>query len=342
MTDLHTTYLGLELTSPVVASSSPLTGRVDGVQALVAAGAAAVVLPSLFEEEVIHEETQLHAALELGAEVHAEATSYFPDEVWADYTSPVERYLDHLRAVRDAVDVPVIASLNAVHPGAWTSLASELERAGASALELNLYHVATDPQRTSQQVDDDDVELVRTVAGSVGIPVAVKLSPYYSSLANVASRFVEAGAAGLVCFNRFYQPDVDIDTREVVPRLELSSPWELRLPMRWIAVLRPLLPQTSLAATSGVASGADIARALLVGADVAMMTSAVLRHGPSQLAAALAEFTAWANEHEYDSVSQLTGSVSHATTDDPEAFERANYYRILHSFSAEATLAKLG
>ena len=335
MTDLTTDYLGLRLRTPIVASSSPLTGNIDSVRALADAGVSAIVLPSLFEDEVTHEETQLNAALELGAGINAEAADYFPDEIWAEYEDPVQRYLFHLEEVRAAVDVPVVASLNAVHPGAWIAMAKQLEEAGASALELNLYHVATDHRRGAVEVEDDDAAMVAAVCSSVSIPVAVKMSPYYSSLANVAGRFVEAGAAGLVCFNRFYQPDVDVDTRQVAPRLELSSPWELRLPLSWIAVLRPLLPTTSLAATTGIASGRDAAKALLVGADVTMMTAAMLRYGPGHVAVVERELQEWATAHEYDSVAQLRGSVSRANTENPEAFERANYYRILHSFTAE-------
>ncbi|HQV57873.1 MAG TPA: dihydroorotate dehydrogenase-like protein, partial [Ilumatobacteraceae bacterium] len=297
---------------------------------------AAIVLPSLFEAEVIHEETQLNAALEYGAGTSAEADDYFPDEIWADYASPIERYLNHLQAVRAAVEVPVIASLNAVHPGSWMSLAKELESAGASALELNLYHVATDHRRSGTDVEHSDAQMVAAVCTSVNIPVAVKMSPYYSSLANIAGRFVEAGAAGLVCFNRFYQPDIDVDTRQVAPHLELSSPWELRLPLSWIAMLRPLLPTTSLAATTGIGTGRDAAKALLVGADVTMMTAALLRHGPGHVAVVERELRDWAESHEYDSVAQLRGSVSRANTENPEAFERANYYKILHSFSTPA------
>lgn len=336
MTDLTTTYLGMTLRTPLVASSSPLTGNIDTVRALADAGVSAIVLPSLFEDEVIHEETQLNAAMELGAGVNAEAADYFPDEIWAEYEDPVQRYLFHLEEVRAAVDVPVIASLNAVHPGSWISLATQLEASGASALELNLYHVATDHRRSATDVEDADAAMVAAVCDAVHIPVAVKMSPYYSSLANVAGQFVQAGAAGLVCFNRFYQPDIDVDTRQVAPRLELSQPWELRLPLSWIAMLRPLLPSTSLAATTGISSGRDAAKALLVGADVTMMTAAMLRHGPGHVAVVEGQLQAWATEHEYDSVAQLRGSVSHANTENPEAFERANYYKILHSFTADA------
>lgn len=338
MTDLSTTYLGLKLRSPLLASAGPLTGKVETCKGLVDSGASALVLPSLFEEEILHEEQQFNAAMEAGAEVFAEATDYFPDEVWAEYETPSDRYLAHIEAIRGAVDVPVIASINAVRPGSWIDMATQMENAGASALELNLYHVATDPARSGADVEQTDINLVQKVCGAVNIPVAVKLSPYYSSVANMGRRFVEAGASGLVLFNRFYQPDLDVNSREVMPKLQLSERWELRLPMRWIAVMRPAIPHASLAATSGIQTGEDVAKALLVGADVAMMTGALLHYGPQHLRKVEEEFQAWADEHEYDSVEQLRGSVSLATTENPEAFERGNYYKILHSLNDGAAM----
>jgi dihydroorotate dehydrogenase (fumarate) len=331
MTDLTTSYLGLSLRTPIVASAGPLTGDLDVVRRLVDAGASAIVLPSLFEEEIRQEELLLEAAVEAGRNHVAEALDYFREDHFVTYEHPVDRYLELLEKVRAAVDVPVIASVNATTVGAWTNYARWLSDAGADALELNLYHVAADPARSGHDVEDGDTALVRRIASSVRVPVAVKISPFYSSLARTALDFADAGAAGLVCFNRFYQPDVDPDTREVVPRIDLSEPWELRLPLRWIAVLRPLLPGVSLAATTGIASGRDVAKALLVGADVAMMTSALLRHGPEHVARVETELLAWAAEHDYDSVEQLRGSVSHAATDNPSAFERANYMHILQS-----------
>jgi dihydroorotate dehydrogenase (fumarate) len=332
MTDLTTEYLGLNLRTPIVASAGPMTGDVDLVRRLVDSGASAIVLPSLFEEEILLEEEQLDAAVEAGTNRFAEALDYFPNDVFADYENPLDRYVRHLGAVRHAVDVPVIASINATSAGAWTSYARLLADAGADALELNLYHVAADPRRSGRDVEDSDAALVMQISKSVGIPVAVKVSPYYSSFAHTALSFADAGAAGLVCFNRFYQPDLDPDTREVIPRVDLSEPWELRLPLRWIAILRPLLPEVSLAATTGITTGRDVAKALLVGADVAMMTSALLRHGAEHVARVESELQEWATEHEYDSVTQLRGSVSYASTDNPAAFERANYMHILKSY----------
>ncbi len=337
MTDLTTTYLGLTLRTPIIASAGPYTRDVDHAKALADAGMSALVLPSLFEEEILHEENELTNALDNLYGHNAEASAgYFPDDVFAGMDSPADRYLVNIEAMKAAVDVPVIASLNATSHGAWTSYARLIAEAGADALELNLYHVAADADRSGHDVEQAHEFLVGEVAGLVDIPVSVKVSPFYSSMANMARRFVDAGAAGLVLFNRFYQPDLDPDTREVRPTLELSSPWELRLPLRWIALLRPGLPNTALAASTGIARGRDVAKALLVGADVAMMTSAVLRHGPDHVRRVEEEFVAWAAEHEYESVDQLRGSVSAANTEHPDAFERANYVRTLHSYTLPA------
>jgi dihydroorotate dehydrogenase (fumarate) len=329
--DLTTAYLGLELRSPIVASASPLTGDVDAARRLVDAGAAAIVMPSLFEEEIRREELGLNLALEAGAEHFAEALDYFPDV--REIATAADRYVAKVAALRAAVDVPVIASLNATSTGGWVRYAKLLVDAGADAIELNLYHVAADPDRSGVDVEDEKLAIVAAVRGVIDVPLAVKLSPYFSSTAHFARRVVTAGADGLVLFNRFYQPDIDLDTLEVVPRLDLSAPWELRLPLRWIAILRPLLPATSLAASSGIASGTDAAKAIAVGADVAMLTSAVLRHGPPHLATVIDQLQRWLDEHEYRSVSQLRGSMSHATTADPAAFERANYLEVLHSWT---------
>jgi dihydroorotate dehydrogenase (fumarate) len=334
--DLTTTYLGLRLSSPIVASASPLTGTLDGARRIADAGAAAIVLPSLFEEEILQEEIELTRALEAGAEHFAAALDYFPDV--PELAHAGDRYCAALAAIRDAVEVPVIASLNAVSVDGWARYAARLADAGADALEINLYAVAADPDVSSAEVEAERIAVVEHVRAAIGIPLAVKLSPYFSSMANVARRVVDAGADGLVLFNRFYQPDVDLETLEVVPKVELSSPWELRLPLRWIAILRPLLPATSLAATTGIASGTDAAKAIAVGADVAMMTSAVLRHGAGQIATALDELTSWLDDHDYEAVAQLRGSMSYATSAEPAAFERANYVKILHSWTTPPEL----
>jgi dihydroorotate dehydrogenase (fumarate) len=335
--DLRTRYLGLSLRSPIVASASPVTRDPSVARRLEDAGAAAVVLPSLFEEEVLHEEIELNRSLEAGTEHFAEALDYFPsiDEL----QDAGERYLWTLEEVKRAVRIPVFASLNATSTGAWTRYARLLEDAGADALELNLYHVVADPTRSAADVEQADLDVVAAVRAETSLPLAVKLSPYYSAMASFAARVVDAGADGLVLFNRFYQPDIDLDALDVVPRVELSHPWELRLPLRWIAILAPQLAgRASVAATSGVASGTDVVKALMVGADVAMTTSAVLRHGPERIARLEAELDGWLVERGYDSVEQLRGSASHRTAADPSAFERANYLRTLHSWTAPLPL----
>ena len=333
MSRLATTYLGLELRSPVVASSSPLLRDLETAKRMCAAGAAAIVLPSLFEEEIVHEDLELDAVLEAGAEGFSEALHYFPE--LGAVESIAERYLSSIGTAKAQLDVPVIASLNAASPGGWVRYAKLIEEAGADALELNLYHIAADPAQTGSAMEALDLEVVRAVAESITIPLAIKLGPYYSAFANFAARAIEAGARGLVLFNRFYQPDIDPDAREVVPSLELSSPWELRLPLRWIAILRPALSgRASLAATSGVHTGLDVAKALLVGADVAMMTSALLAAGPDHFARVEQDLLQWMDENGYETVSEARGSVSYAAADDPSAFERANYVKTLHSWSA--------
>lgn len=333
MIDLSTRYLGLDLHSPIVASASPLNGEPDTARLVEEAGAAAIVLPSLFEEEVLHEEVQLNRALDAGSEHFAEALDYFP--AVESFASAGDRYLARLEAIKAQSQVPVVASLNATSVGGWVRYAALIEAAGADALELNLYHLAADPGRTAADMEATDLDVVRSVRASLGIPLAVKLSPYYSAMANFAAQVVAAGADGLVLFNRFYQPDLDLDTFDVVNRIELSRPWELRLPLRWIAILRPQLgADVSLAATSGVEAGTDVVKALMVGADVAMLTSAVLRHGPAHLRRVEQELRSWMADHEYESVAQLRGSASQATSGDPAAFERANYVRTLHSWSA--------
>jgi len=330
--DLRTRYLGLDLRSPIVASSSPLTGDIVSARQLEEAGAAAIVLPSLFEEEILNEEIQLNRSLEAGSEQFAEALAYFP--TIEGYSTAGDRYLVRLERMKSGLSIPVIASLNATTPGGWVKYAHQVQEAGADALELNLYHVAADPGLSPLDRDDADLELIASVRDAVRIPLAVKVSPYYSAFAGFARRAREAGADGLVMFNRFYQPDLDLETFDVVNRVELSNPSELRLPMRWIAILRSQLGREfSMAATSGVQAGTDAVKALLVGADVVMMTSALLRHGPDHVRTVEQELRTWLIEREYESVSQLRGSASQATAGDPSAFERANYMATLHSWA---------
>lgn len=337
MVDLTTTYLGLELRSPIVASASPITDDPDVARRLEDAGAAAVVMPSLFEEEILHEELELNRALEAGSEHFAEALHYFPNIDELPHAGDL--YAARLERIKAATSLPVVASLNATSPGGWTRHARRLQDAGADALELNVYHLVAHPGLSADDIEDRDLEIVAAVRGELDIPLAVKLSPYYSAMAGFAHDVVRAGADGLVLFNRFYQPDLDLDTLAVVPRVELSSPADLRLPLRWIAILSPQLAgRASLAATSGIARGSDVVKALLVGADVAMTTSALLRHGPEHVGVIEAELLAWLGEHEYESVTQIRGSASHATSGDPGAFERAGYVRTLHSWSAPPPL----
>jgi dihydroorotate dehydrogenase (fumarate) len=330
---LETTYLGLQLRTPIVASAGPATGDPDMAARLVDAGAAALVLPSLFEEEIVHEEGELAAALEAGTGSFAEAIDYFP--ALTEFPSVRGRYLSNLERTKARFAVPVIASLNATSPSGWARYARQLADAGADAIELNVYRIVADPRRRAEQVEHDDLALIGDVAAAVDVPVAIKLSPYYSAMANFAVQAVHAGAGALVLFNRFYQPDLDLDTLTITPHLELSSPWELRLPLRWIAILRPILHgHADLAATGGIESGTDVAKAMLVGADVAMMTSAILRHGPEHVRTVEAGLEQWMRDHGYVSVSQLRGSVSSSTAEDPSAFERANYVQMLHSWTS--------
>jgi dihydroorotate dehydrogenase (fumarate) len=331
--DLRTRYLGLELRSPIVASASPATGEPDTARLLDEAGVGAIVLPSLFEEEIENEELQLNRSLEAGAGQFPEALEYFPtiDSV----PSVGDRHLSCLERIKKHSSVPIVASLNAATTGGWVRYARLMQDAGADALELNLYHVAADPHRTPSDMEAADLDLIATVRASITIPLAVKLSPYYSALANFAGEVIGHGADGLVLFNRFNQPDFDLETLDVVARVELSQPAELRLPLRWIAILRPQLgPDVSLAASSGVHTGTDVVKELIVGADVVMMTSALLRHGPGHVRTVEAELRSWMVEHEYESVAQLRGSASQARVKDPAAFERANYMKVLRSWAS--------
>ena len=335
--DLSTEYLGLTLRSPLVASASPITGDPDVAVRLEEAGVGAIVLPSLFEEEILAEEVELNRSLEQGTEQFAEALDYFPR--LNGISDAGDRYVLRLEHIKRRASVPVIASLNAATPGGWVRYAKRMEEAGADALELNLYHLAVDPDRTAAGMEATDLELIAAVRAVITIPLAVKLSPYYSAIANFAARAREHGADGLVLFNRFYQPDLDLETLGVVHRVELSRSPELRLPLRWIGILRPQLgADVSLAATSGVHTGLDAVKALMVGADVAMMTSALLVHGPEHVRTVEQQLWAWMAEHEYESVAQLRGSASQAAVDDPAAFERANYQRTLHSWSTPGHL----
>jgi dihydroorotate dehydrogenase (fumarate) len=336
MPDLSTRYLGLALANPIVASSSPLTERIEDLQRLEEAGVSAVVLPSLFEEQISIEGHDLDTYLSHGAESYAEAISYFPD-MWVYNLGP-EGYLARLGEAKKALKIPVIASLNGVSTGGWTSYAKRMEEAGADALELNVYYVPTDPAMSGAEVEEMHLDLVRAVVTSVRIPVAVKLTPFLSAPAHVARRLGEAGARGLVLFNRFYQPDLDLERLEVVPALNLSGPVTLRLRLRWAAII---CGHTSadLAITGGVHSALDVLKCMMAGARVAMMASAVLRHGPEHVRNVLADLTRWMESHEYDSIELMQGSMSQQSCAEPAAFERANYMRVLRSYAVKGGLS---
>ncbi len=334
MIDLSCRYLGLSLRSPIVASPSPLTGQLDSLIALQAAGVAAVVLPSVFEEEVEAEEEELRRWLDEGSESYAEASTYLP-RLDMRFGGP----MDHVRLLEKAkgeLEIPIIASLNGTTDGGWLRYATMLADAGADALELNLYSVESDAGKSSSLIEAAYLRLVGQVRKQVDVPLAVKLSPYLSSTANFAQRLVDAGVDGLVLFNRFVQPDVDIDTLGVAPTLELSQTGDLRLPLRWVALLRPELPNTSLALTSGVHSGAEVVKALLAGADVAMMTSALLRHGPAHVSRVEAGLVAWMAAHDVTSIADFRGSVARHTAVDARAYERAQYIRAVTGYRATA------
>jgi len=327
--DLSTTYMGLKLKNPLVPSAGPLTAEVDSIARLAEHGAAAVVLHSLFEEQIRHEEAELEHLTTQGTESFAESLTYFPRI--EDYRHGPEEYLELIEKAKRTVDIPVIASLNGVTVGGWIEYAKKIEQAGADGIELNVYYVATDPQQTGVQVETLYVNILKAVKAAVRIPVAIKLGPYFSSMAAMARRLDEAGAEALVLFNRFYQPDINLDRLEVVPDLVLSTPFELRLPLRWIAVLHGHV-RASLAATTGVSTARDVIKLLMVGADVTQMCSVLLRKGVRELATIRHDLEAWLEENEYGSVEQLKGSLSQRSCPDPAAFERANYMKTLNSY----------
>lgn len=331
MPDLTTTYLGLQLRNPLVASASPLSKKVDTVRRLEDAGAAAVVMYSLFEEQITHESQELDHYLERGTHSYAESLSYFPD--LGSYNLGSEPYLEHLHRVKRAVDIPVIGSLNGISSGGWVQYAQRIEQAGADALELNIYYLPTDPNLSGAELEEEYVKLVREVRATVKIPIALKLSPFFTSLPHIARRFVEAGANGLVLFNRFYQPDFDLEELEVIPNLELSTSRELRLPLRWIALLYGRIA-ADFALTSGVHTAQDVLKAVMAGASVAMTTSALLEYGVGRLTHILTDLQAWMEEHEYESITSMKGSMSQRAVAEPAAFERANYMKVLNAFNS--------
>jgi dihydroorotate dehydrogenase (fumarate) len=327
--DLSTSYLGMTLRTPLVPSASPLTEDFDNVRRLEDGGAGAIVLHSLFEEQITHQRYELHHHLTHGTESFAEALTYFPDP--STFRTGPEEYLDLIRKSHDAVEIPVIASLNGTAPGSWTRYATEIERAGADALELNIYSVPTDPHMPGSEIEDECLEIVMAVRAAVRIPIAVKLSPYYSNMAHVASCLDGAGANALVLFNRFYQPDIDLEELEVRPNVILSTPHAMRLPLRWIAILYGRV-KADLAATSGIHTARDVLKMVMAGASVTMMCSAILQNGIGHIRKLESEIRAWMEEHEYESIGQMRGSMSQLKCPDETAFERAQYMRTLKTY----------
>ncbi len=328
MLDLSTTYLGLNLKNPLVASASPMSKKVERAQRLEEAGIAAIVMYSLFEEQIIHESLELDHFLTRGHN-SAEAMSYLPDS--GTYAPGPKKYIEHLTALKKALTIPVIGSLNGVSKGGWVDYARFIQDGGADALELNLYYLPTDPALTASDIESAQIELVAAVKANLKIPLAVKLSPYYTSLPNIARRLAEAGADGLVLFNRFYQPDFDLDNLEVIHNLDLSTSSDLRLPLRWISILHGHV-DADLALTSGVHTAQDALKAMMAGAKVAMMASSLLHNGVQAVPSMLNEMGWWMQTHEYESIRQMQGSMSRKSVAEPAAFERANYMKVLNSW----------
>jgi dihydroorotate dehydrogenase (fumarate) len=327
--ELSTTYLGLKLKNPIVASASPLSRSMDSMRRLEDAGASAIVMHSLFEEQITHEAESMDHYKSYGTESFAGALTYFPDT--GDYHFAPEEYLELVAKAANKLEIPVIASMNGITPGGWISYAKKMVEAGASALELNVYYIPTDGTMAGMDVENRYSDVLKEVRGAVKIPVAVKLSPFFSSIPNVAQRLVNEGADGLVLFNRFYQPDIDLEELDVKPGVELSNSYANRLPMRWIGILFGKI-KASLAATSGVHTAEDVLKLMMVGADVTMMCSALLMHGPEYIGKVLKDLERWMQEHEYESIEQMKGSLSHKSIADPSAYERANYMKALNRY----------
>ena len=330
MSDLSTSYLGLSLKNPLVVSPSPLCEDLGAIRKMEDAGASAVVLHSLFEEQLTLDSQDLDRFLTSGTESFAEALSYFPD--MGQFKLGPEAYLEHIQKAKKAVKIPIIGSLNGVSTGGWVSYAKKIEQAGADALELNVYYIATDPDMSGPQVEQMYADLVRDVRGSLKIPVAVKLGPYFSSMASVARRLDQAGANGLVLFNRFYQPDFDLEKLEVTPNLNLSRSEELRLRLCWVAILSGRI-KADMAITGGVHTAEDVIKSMMAGAKVAMMTSALLKNGVEYLKTVREGIAAWMEKHEYASIRQMQGSMSQKSVAEPAAFVRANYMKVLRSYA---------
>ena len=330
MVDISTTYLGLKLRSPlVVGAAAPLAEDIDNIKRIEDVGAAAVVLHSLFEEQLLEERYALYHHLTHGTESSPEAISYFSEKEIFHVGS--EAYLNHIRRAKEMVDIPIIASLNSSTVGSWGDYAHKIEQAGANGLELNIYYVPTDISMTGEQVEQTYIDIVRTVTSTVNLPVAVKLSPFFSNMANMAKRLSDAGASGLVLFNRFYQPDIDLETLEVEPNLLLSTSREMRLPMRWIAILYGTIP-VDFAATSGIRTAHDVIKMMMVGANVTMLVSVLLSHGIEQLRQIEKDIVEWLEVKKYDSIAQLQGSLSQINCPNPSVFERVQYLKALQTY----------
>ncbi len=330
--DLTTTYLGMKLRTPLVPSASPLSEEIDSIKRMEDAGASAVVLSSLFEEQILLDRYELHHHLTHGTDSFAEALTYIPEPPeLEDIRLGAEDYLERIRKAKEAVSVPIIASLNGVSIGGWTDYANLIQEAGADALELNIYYIPTDPTLTGAEVEQTYLNILTMVKSLVTIPVAVKLSPFFSNMANMARRLDEAGADALVLFNRFYQPDIDLDNLVVRPNVILSTPQALRLPLRWIAILYGRV-RADLAATSGIHTAQDVIKMLMAGANITMLCSVLLRHGVNHIRLIEQGLRQWMEEREYESVGQMRGSMSQLHCENPGEFERAQYIRALHSF----------
>ena len=327
--DLSTTYLGKKLKNPLVPSASPLSRDTSSIKLMEDSGAGAVVLESLFEEQIMHEKKEMDHYLSQGTDSFAESLSYFPESDM--YNFGPDEYLDHIRKAKEAVSIPIIASLNGVSSGGWIEYARKMQQAGADAIELNSYYLATDPGKSSREIEDNYVQVLVDVKKAVTIPVAYKLSPFFTSLSAMAKRFDEAGADSLVLFNRFYQPDIDLENLEVVPNLVLSTSESMRLPLRWIAILYGKI-KANMAATTGIHSADDVLKMLMAGADVTMLCAVLFQHGIGKISTILEEMKRWMEDHEYESVEQMKGSMSHKSVPEPASFERANYMRVLKSY----------
>jgi dihydroorotate dehydrogenase (fumarate) len=330
--ELSTTYLGMTLRSPLVVSASPLSEKLDSIKRMEDVGAAAVVLYSLFEEQLSLERSELFHHLEYGTQSYAEALTYFPEP--SQFHLGPDGYLNHIRRAKETVDMPVIASLNSSSLGGWTSFAKQIEQAGADALELNVYYIPTDMELSGTQVEQTYEDILKAVKSAVTIPVAIKLSPFFSNMASMAKRLTDSGANGLVLFNRFYQPDIDLEELEVRPNIILSTPHELRLPLRWIAILYGRV-QTSFAATGGIHTAEDVIKMLMVGANVTMMASALLHEGIDHIQTVEQGIREWMETHEYTSVRQMQGSMSQINCADPSSFERAQYMKAITSYKPD-------